>query len=319
MTSEITQLTNSDIDSGEVVNKIDRVDLYELILLANSIRIKYKGNEVDLCAIVNAKSGLCTEDCAFCAQSLRHQTDCLRYGLLDVEAIVDRALEAKSFGVNRFSIVTSGRAPSKDELRNIGKAIEKLCKNQVYTCASLGLLKREQIEFLRDSGLRRLHCNIETSERYFSKICTTHSFRDKIDTIESALSLGLSVCSGGVFGIGESWHDRVDMAQILKKLNVDSVPINFFTPIKGTPLERLNPIRPLDGLRVIALFRLILKDRDIRVCGGRPLLGDFASWIFLAGANALMTGNYLTTKGRGYAEDLRFLEEHGLRVRDVVC
>lgn len=303
---------------NKMVETIESFNFYQLLFHANSLREKYKGNSVELCAIVNAKSGLCSEDCAFCAQSLRYQTHSPRYSLIEKEDIVEKALEAKSYGVARFSIVMSGRTPSKDELYRVAQALEALSENGISPCASLGLLRREQIEFLRDRGLKRLHCNIETSERYFSRICTTHSFKDKLETIESAISLGLSVCSGGIFGMGESWQDRVEMAKILRELNVDSVPINFFTPIKGTPLEGLEPIKPLDALRVIALFRLILKDKDIRVCGGRPLLGDFASWIFLAGANALMTGNYLTTKGRGYSDDLKFIREHGLEVKDVV-
>lgn len=304
--------------ADKMIEKIENVDFYKLLFEVNSFREKYKGREIELCAIINAKSGLCSEDCAFCAQSSRYQTHSPRYGLIDKEQILDKALEAKSYGVARFSIVISGRTPSKDELNRVGQAIEALRINGISPCASLGLLNREQIEFLKDRGLKRLHCNIETSERYFSRICTTHSFRDKIKTIESALSLGLSVCSGGIFGMGESWQDRVDMANILRELDVDSVPINFFTPIKGTPLEGLEPIKPFEALRVIALFRLILKDKDIRVCGGRPLLGDFASWIFLAGANALMTGNYLTTKGKGYSDDLKFIREHELEVKDVV-
>ena len=161
-------------------------------------------------------------------------------------------------------------------------------------------------------------CNIETSEKFFPKICKTHSFYDKVKTLEAARKAGISLCSGGVFGMGESWSDRISMAVFLKDFDVDSVPINFLNPIKGTPLEKLKILSPIDALKIIALFRLFLPDKDIRICGGRLLLGDFASWIFIAGANALMTGNYLTTCGRSYIDDLKFIKNHGLEVENVV-
>ncbi|MEN2994972.1 MAG: biotin synthase BioB [Thermodesulfovibrio sp.] len=293
-------------------------DFYTLIFMANSARQKYKGNKIELCAIVNAKSGLCSEDCAFCAQSSKYKTNISVYPLMDKEEILKRALRAKEHKVKRFSIVISGKRASKREIKEIAKAIENLRKNGINTCASLGLLSYDEILYLKDYGLERLHCNIETSERFFPEICTTHTFSDKIHTLESAKKIGLSVCSGGVFGMGESWIDRVDMAYFLKSLDVDSVPINFLTPIKGTPLMNRKPLPPMEALKIISVFRLILSEKDIRVCGGRPLLGDFHSWVFLAGANALMTGDYLTTQGRDYIDDLRLIENHGLEVDYVV-
>lgn len=304
--------------NSDLIENIDNTDIYTLLFEANSIRKKYKGEKIELCAIVNAKSGLCSEDCVFCAQSSRYKTNSPVYPLIEKDRIIEKAVEAKQYGIKRFSVVISGKKPSKKELEKIGLFIKIIKKIGIYTCASLGLLEHDEICYLRDMGLNRLHCNIETSERFFRKICTTHKFSDKVKTLENAKKAGISTCSGGVFGIGESWIDRVDMAYFLKNLNVDSIPLNFLTPIVGTPLENKKPINPMEALRIIALFRLILPDKDIRVCGGRPLLGEFTSWIFLAGANALMTGNYLTTTGRNYADDLKFIETHGLEVESVV-
>jgi len=233
---------------------------------------------------------------------------------MDKNEILKKAIEAKKHKIKRFSIVVSGRKPSKKEIKKIAESIKALSKKGINPCASLGLLNYNEICYLRDLGLQRLHCNIETSERYFPKICTTHKFSDKVRTIISAKKAGVSVCSGGVFGMGESWSDRIDMAVFLKEVAVDSIPINFLTPIKGTPLQTKKPLSPIEALKIIALFRLILPDKDIRVCGGRPILGEFSSWIFLAGANALMTGDYLTTKGKSYIEDLKFIKNHGLEV-----
>lgn len=304
---------------SHLIEDINKKSILKLFMEVTSLREKYKGNKIELCAIVNAKSGFCSEDCVFCAQSSRYRTNAPVYPLIEKDEIIKKAKEAKEHGVKRFSIVISGRKPTKKELIKIADYIEELRKSGIHTCASLGLIEYDAISYLKDRGLERLHCNIETSEKFFSKICTTHRFSDKLKTLEAAKMVGLSVCSGGVFGMGESWTDREEMAILLKKHDVDSIPINFLTPIKGTPLENLKPLEPFEALKIIALFRLVLPDKDIRVCGGRPLLGDFASWIFIAGANALMTGNYLTTTGRHYIDDLKFIEAHGLEVDSVVC
>ncbi len=301
-----------------MIEKIIGRDFYSFLFKANELRRRHKGDKIELCAIVNAKSGLCSEDCAFCAQSSRYKTKAPIYPLLKKEVILEKALEAREHKVKRFSIVISGRKPSKNELLTIGDIIEELKKANIHTCASLGFLKYDEISYLRDKGLERLHCNLETSESFFPRICTTHKFFDKVKTLEAAKQAGLSICSGGVFGMGESWEDREEMAKTLKDLEVDSIPINFLTPIEGTPLGNRDPLKPGEALKVIAFFRIMLPEKDIRVCGGRPLLGDFASWIFLAGANALMTGNYLTTTGRHYKDDLKFIEEHGLEIDNTL-
>ncbi len=303
----------------DFIKNIEKVDIYSLLQEANLLRTRHKGNKIELCAIINAKSGLCSEDCIFCSQSSRYKTNVQVYPLIKKEEIVEKAFEAEKYGVKRFSIVISGRKPLKKELKLIGDYVEEIKKSKMHSCASLGLLEYDDILYLKDRGLERLHCNIETSESFFNRICTTHKFSDKVKTLEYAKKAGLSICSGGIFGMGESWNDRVEMAKFLQKIKVDSVPINFLTPIPGTPLGNKEPLSPMEALRIIALFRLILPETDIRICGGRPLLGDFSSWIFLAGANALMTGNYLTTSGRHYSDDLFFIKNHGLEVDSVVC
>lgn len=301
----------------EMMNTADH-DATEIFCKANILRKKHKGNLIELCAIVNAKSGRCSEDCSFCAQSSKYKTNINIYPLLHKDEIIKKAVEATQNMVKRFSIVISGKKPSKKELLQIGNTIEELAKRGINICASLGLLELQEISYLKNCGLQRLHCNIETSEKFFPKICRTHSFKDKVKTLESAKKAGVSICSGGVFGLGESWIDRVEMAYFLKEMDVDSVPINFLTPIKGTPLENQPPLSAIEALKIVSLFRFVLPEKDIRICGGRPLLGDFASWVFFAGANALMTGNYLTTTGRSFQDDLNLIKNHGLEVDSVV-
>ena len=269
---------------------------------------------MELCAIVNAKSGLCPEHCAYCAQSAQSKTGVPVYPLISRSEARKHALRAKEGGVLRFSIVTSGRKPSKKDLREIALMLSDIDKLGLKPCASLGLLDRNELEFLRDAGLERYHCNIETSERFFPSVCTAHTFADKVKTIEAAQAVGMSVCSGGIIGMGETWDDRIDMALALRKLGVDSAPMNFLTPIPGTPLGSREPVHPFDALKTIGLFRFMLPDKAIRICGGRmSALGEFAAMIFMAGADALMTGDYLTTTGRSYEDDLRLLVKHGLK------
>jgi biotin synthase len=290
-------------------------ELYELFMMTNRIREKYRGNRIDLCSIVNAKSGACPEDCSFCAQSAHSRTGVKIYPLMDKKKILDAALSAKKHKVKRFCVVTSGKKPSKKELNEICNFISEIKAMGLSPCATLGILDKEQLSQLKDAGLDRYHHNLETSETFFREICTTHTYRDKIKTIEAAKSLGLSVCSGGIFGLGETWEDRIDMAFALKEIGVDSVPINFFTPIKGTPLGEKELLAPLEALKIIAIYRLILPESEIRVCGGRPItLRDMNSYIFLAGADGLLIGNYLTTAGRNPEDDLQMIKDIGLEI-----
>ena len=309
--------SNHGIDKHSALALTERngAELYDLFVSARRVREKFKGNKVDLCSIVNAKSGACPEDCSFCAQSAHSKTGTHIYPLLNKENILEAALYAKKHGVRRFCIVTSGKAPSNKELDEICDFISELRKHELLPCATLGMLNIEQLKQLKEAGLNRYHHNLETSEAFFSEICTTHTYQDKIKTINAVKSLNLSLCSGGIFGLGESWEDRIEMAFALKEIGVDSVPINFFTPVKGTPLGDREVLSPLEALKIIAVYRLILPESEIRVCGGRHVtLRDLNSHIFLAGADGLLLGNYLTTQGRNPADDLQMIQDMGLEI-----
>lgn len=290
-------------------------NIFSLFVSANRIRQHFRGDRVGLCAIVNAKSGRCPEDCSFCAQSSRSKAGIQVYPLLSKGAIIQKAAEAKNSGVKRFSIVTSGRKASERELAAIADTISSINNMGLIPCASLGMLNEEELLILKSSGLDRYHHNLETSENFFPRICKTHSYSDKLRTIKAAKNIGLSICSGGIFGMGETWQDRIDMAFVLRELDVDSVAINFLIPIKGTPLEHKKPLHPFEALKIISLYRFILPQKEIRICGGRmQILSEFNSMVFLAGADNLLTGNYLTTPGRGYEDDIRLIRTYGLRI-----
>jgi len=286
--------------------------IFSLIASANAVRDHFSGKTVGLCSIVSAKSGACSEDCAFCAQSSKSRAVIDVYPLLQKEKIIDKAVEAKKSGIKRFSLVTSGRTISEKDLASVADIVSDVKKLGLLPCASLGLLKKDALLLLKAAGLDRYHHNLETSEGFFSQICTTHSYSDKMKTIRAAKAAGLSVCSGGIFGMGETWLDRIEMAFALKKLGVEAVPINFLVPIKGTALGDKGLLHPFDALKIISLFRYILPEREVRVCGGRlQVLGEFHSLVFAAGADGMITGNYLTTSGRIPEDDLKLITMHG--------
>jgi biotin synthase len=288
-------------------------EMYDLFALANRVRNKYKGNKVDLCSIVNAKSGACPEDCSFCAQSAHNNASSDIYPIRDKTNIIEAARSAKKRGVKRFCVVTSGKNPSDKELEVICGHISEIKKIGLSPCATLGMLEPDQLQVLKNAGLHRYHHNLETSEAFFSEICTTHTYEDKIKTIMAARSIGLSICSGGIFGLGESWEDRIEMAFALREIGVDSVPVNFLTPVDGTPMGSSELLDPLEALKIIAIYRLIMPDTEIRVCGGRPAtLRSLNAFIFTAGADGLLLGNYLTTPGRSPDDDLQMIKDMGL-------
>jgi biotin synthase len=267
-----TENRKKDVESISRQSAIDLsglkgAEIYDLFTRANRIRDKFRGNKVDLCSIINAKSGACPEDCSFCAQSSRNKTEAGVYPLISKEKILEAATSVKKSGVGRFCIVTSGRQAVGRDLREICGSISEIRKTGLLPCATLGMLEKEQLEQLKMAGLHRYHHNLETSEAFFGEICTTHTYREKIRTIETAKALGFSICSGGIFGLGESWEDRIDLAFALKGLEVDSVPINFFTPISGTPLAYRDLLHPLEALKIISIYRLILPYSEIRVSG----------------------------------------------------
>ncbi len=295
-----------------IENQKNPADLYRQ---ANQLRQGYFANKVELCSIINAKSGNCSQDCRFCAQSARYNANVAKYPLVSVGKMVECAMDAAVLGANSFGIVTSGDSvDKKNELPKICEAVSRIRKmRRVNPDASLGSLTLDMARQLKDAGLVRYHHNIETSERFFPRICTTHSFKDRIDTVVIAKKAGLEVCCGGIFGLGEAIEDRVDFAFTLKELDIDSVPLNFLMPIAGTPLENAGSIRPDEILMTIALFRLILPQRHIKVCAGREAnLKGRQNEIFCAGANGMMVGGYLTQGGNPPKEDLKMLEDLGL-------
>ncbi len=307
------QLTKTD---GSLLAESGSEVLPALFSAAEKIRRNFFGDEIDLCTIVNAKSGACPEDCAYCAQSASSKAGAEIFPFIGPDAILAKAREARKSGVHRFSIVTSGRKPGKKEMKEIAQTIDRLRKTGIGTCASLGLLNRDELDYLRDHGLQRYHNNLETSERFFPFICTTHRFSEKIETIEAASAAGLSICSGGIFGMGETWEDRIDLVLKVRELDAASMPVNFLNPIKGTRLGQLSFLSPQEALKIISLVRFLLPQKEIRVCGGRlQTLGDLHSMIFKVGADSVMTGNYLVTTGRTFGDDLEMLQREGLRLR----
>ncbi|MBU0687676.1 MAG: biotin synthase BioB [Candidatus Margulisbacteria bacterium] len=284
--------------------------LLKLIQRANQVREQFIGKNFELCGIVNAKSGHCSEDCKFCAQSSHHKSEISVYPLIAKEEIIDAARAAKTNGAKKFGIVTSGNRLDQKELVTIAEAITEIKNIGIEPCASLGALSKAELTQLKDAGLTRYHHNIETSPRYYSQIASTHNFEERVNTVKAAKEVGLSVCSGGIVGMGETWQDRIDMATTLKELDVDSVPINILVPIKGTALESLPPLSGSDALRTICIFRIILQDKTIKIAAGRETtLKDFQAMGFMAGANGMLIGGYLTVKGRTVAEDHKLIEE----------
>ena len=308
--------------SGQSITKVEAIqisalpktEIFDLFAAANKIRQTFRGDSVDLCAIVNAKSGACPEDCSYCAQSSRSKTETAIYPLINKNAVIEKAKEARDADIKRFCIVTSGRKIGKNELKEICSMIKDIRGIGLLPCSTLGLLNKDELKLLKDSGLERYHHNLETSERFFPEICRTHTYSDKLKTIDAAIAVGLSVCSGGIFGIGETWEDRIDMAFTLKKLPIASVPINYLIPVKGTPLEEQDMLNPFEALKIVSLYRFILPQKEIRICGGRmQVLGEFNSMVFMAGADSLLTGNYLTTTGRTFSDDQLLIKDYGLR------
>lgn len=282
---------------------------------ADEIRRAFCGNAADVCCIANAKSGRCSENCRFCAQSSFYHTDAQEYAFLDKNVLAEHARRAEQAEIMRYSLVCSGRKPLKDDMPKLAETLS-LIKEQtkIGRCASLGLLDREEYLYLKEHGLDRVHNNLESSENFFPKVCTTHSFRDKVRSIKLAQECGLEVCSGGIFGLGESLEDRLDMAFSLRELGILSVPLNILFPIAGTPFSQNKPLSYDEIIKSIALYRFILPKAFLRLAGGRKLLPDNGRRCFQSGANALITGDMLTTQGLSAQEDRKMLSELGFSV-----
>lgn len=280
---------------------------------AGQLQKHFMGNHVDFCTIINARSGRCSENCKYCAQASCHHTGCEEYGFLDERTIVDTAKADQNAGANRFAIVTSGRALSGNDFTKALSAYRTMKKELTLgLCASHGILTEEQLRQLKEAGVSRYHHNIETSRRYFPHICTTHTFDDRIRTIKAAQRAGLSVCSGGIVGMGETWEDRMDMAFTLKELGILSIPINALMAIPGTELENQRPLSGEEILRTVAIFRYINPTAHIRLAAGRKLMNDNGASAFVSGASASITGNMLTTSGTTIEEDMKMIKRLGL-------
>lgn len=302
------------------INKEEALKLYDenlddLLMVADEVRENFVGNKVDLCSIINGKSGKCSEDCKYCAQSKHFNTGINGYKLMDYEVILKSALENQNEGVDRFSIVTSGRGLCGEDFNKILDFYTRLNKETtINLCASHGIIEKKALEGLKATGVKRYHHNIETSKNYYKDICGTHTYEDRIKTIEYAKEVGLEVCSGGIIGMGESREDRVDMAIELRDLNVVSIPINGLMPIKGTPLENVDRLTEEEILKTIAIFRLVNPKAQIRLAAGRNYMRGFGEKAFRGGANATITGNLLTTCGNKIKDDKKLIKGLGLEV-----
>lgn len=316
----LSQLKES-IINGTFITKQDALELVhapleELCACANEIRKHFCDNYFDLCTIVNGKSGNCTENCKFCAQSSAYHTGVSEYPLLESDEIIRQAKHHANKGVLRYSIVTSGRKLSNREVDIMCNTIRKLREEaNISVCVSFGLLDEENYRKLKEAGASRVHNNLEASEHFFEQVCTTHTFQDKVEAIKAAKRAGLEVCSGGIMGLGETFEDRIDMAFSLRKLGVKSIPINLLNPIPGTPFAK-NPLLSQQELRrIVAIYRFILPDAMIRLAGGRGLLEDKGETCFRSGANAVITGDMLTTPGYTVDSDLELINKLGYTIK----
>ncbi|HHO48388.1 MAG TPA: biotin synthase BioB [Desulfobacteraceae bacterium] len=286
-----------------LASEADRQKIWEG---ADRIRHHFNGARFSLCSIINTRSGGCSEDCRFCAQSARHRSNIEEYAIVDPDRALAVAAEMDRNGVHRLSLVTSGRSASSSLLDRLAEIYREMARTTLLKlCGSMGLLTRDKALRLREMGVIRYHCNLEASSRYFPRVCTTHTWEEKVETLKLAREAGLSLCSGGIIGMGETMADRIDLALELRELGVRSIPINILTPIPGTPLAGHKPLPVEEVLTTIALFRFINPEGIIRLAGGRQQLGAEQYRCFTAGANGAMVGNFLTTPGSSIEEDLR--------------
>ena len=312
-------LAGGEVTREEVLWLLDlesSADIFDLLSWANRVREHFKGNQIHLCSIVNAKAGGCSEDCKFCAQSAFYQTEAPRYGFVDPEPVRTASEEARRNGVNALGLVAAWKG------LNEGPMLDEVCERiaemardgQVRPDASLGLIKSQAVaDRLRAAGLACYNHNLETSRRFFPQQCSTHSYDDRLQTIGHLKAAGIRVCSGGILGLGETRADRCDLMFALKEVAPDFVPVNVLNPIPGTPFANHPPLPPLEILKTVACFRLVLPRANILLAGGRAVnLRDLQSLSFMAGASALMVGNYLTTLNQPVEKDLQMLRDLGL-------
>lgn len=317
MTSPLTQsvITHSGISKEQAFDLVTMPE-EELFASASQIREHFFSNKVEICCIINAKSGNCGMNCKFCSQSSHNTTQIQAYPLYDQQTLDSIVNEWADHPVERCGLVTSGGALVEDDVRQLAEFISsRKGKKGPQFCGSLGRLKSEALQTLIDAGLTRLHHNLETSEEFYPEVCTTQTWRDRLDTVHQAQELGLEVCCGGLFGLGESWEDRINFAYALKAEGIKNVPMNFLYPHEGTPMADRPLMAPGEALRIIAVYRHIMPEASLRICGGRvSVLKERQPEMFAAGASAFMTGNYLTIAGEGISNDMEMLKALGLEV-----
>ncbi|MGR3176948.1 MAG: biotin synthase BioB [Candidatus Anammoxibacter sp.] len=349
MNTEISDIANKSLKKSPIDRKdaafllaIKGEEVYDLLYWANKIRFKFFGDKISLCAILSAKQGSCSEDCKFCTQSSFYETTISTFELVGIEHVTKTASRSSKMGANSLGLVTSGYSlnglPKKTSLKDndnefdnefdnevdnevgneVGNEFGTFCNlveeavktSKIPLHASIGCMTEDMAFRLAKSGIKQINHNMETSRNHFKDICTTHSYDDRLATIKNAKKAGLKVCSGGIFGIGENAEDRLELAFTLRELDVDTVPLNFLNPIEGTPLSNAVALKPMEILKTIAFFRFVLPDKEIKLAGGRETnLRDLQSWMFYAGANSTMIGDYLTTTGRPSNEDLQMIED----------
>lgn len=308
--------------NGDEITREEAIALFsaplsELAAASDEIRSKMCGNGFDICTIINGKCGKCSEDCKYCAQSAHYHTDCDEsYPLLSTDEILKEARYNAERGVLRYSIVTSGKRLSDAEVEHVCESIKAVReKVGIEVCVSFGLLGESAFRKIKEAGASRVHCNLETSERYFPQVCTTHTYQEKIDTLNAAKRAGLSICSGGIMGLGETIEDRIDMVIKARELGVKSIPVNLLNPIPGTPYENNPTISDEEAIRCVSVFRFLIPDGSIRLAGGRGLLNDKGRGCFCSGANAAISGDMLTTSGITIETDMKILSELGYEPR----
>lgn len=321
----IDSITARILDGGDMTTeeaqwmiRLDDNYLTWLMAGADRIRKTYRGNEIEVCAISNVRSGNCSENCSFCAQSGHHQTNSPVYNYISSEELSRQAQQAREWGASDFGVVSKGWGVRSDKERTQLKEYFQTLENtsDIGRCASLGVLDKDSAGELEAMGMENYHHNLECAESFFDQVCTTHTYQENIDTIKAALDAGLRVCSGGILGMGENLDQRIELADTLRQLGVKSVPLNFLSPQQGTPFADRTPMTPMEILKCIAVFRYMLPRAEIRIAGGRQFLGDMQSMIFMAGASGVMIGDYLTTKGRQVEDDLKMLDDLKLKPRE---
>lgn len=312
LTEKVLSGGDVDRDEAQLLGEVSDENILFFMAAADRIRRRFDGGKVDLCAIVNARSGRCSEDCKYCAQSKYHHTDAAVYPLIETGEILKKAREARRYGANRFAIVTSGKGMAGDrEFDKVLAAVRALRQEtDLKICCSLGALNEQEALALKEAGVARYHHNIETSRHHYGNICTTHTYEDRIKTIKVAQRCGLEICSGGILGMEETMRDRIDMALALRDLQVDSIPLNILHPVPGTVFAGKEKMNPWEILKSFAVFKFVVPKCRIRTAGGREInLRQLQANALLAGLSGMMIGGYLTTGGRSYADDRRMLAD----------